>query len=390
MACVLASCSSNAPRVASPTLPAPPLTSVGVDGSGFTASVAMGDLSEPVNTFWQLLYRPDSSSRWTLITPPGTATNGGVVVAPSTTGALTTGILASLGLTFSPLAATPNLGGNWATGVLPGPLAVVPSSIAIDGSRVLALLGTDRGEVVESRGAFTASSWTSIGDIQQLQALRDASGCDVGALTALAAANGVALVGARCATSVPITPPSSTPRWGAGVPVADGMGSTMPLFVRIDDTWEAGGPSFVGPSEVLRISPAHGGFVAVIESRTGTTTNVAVLRITDGQGIVERLGSIALDGGTVASSAVDRAGVTDLVVRSAGGTCRAYAFGFRDARVVGLPALPVGACVVVGAPGNLQSLRIEGSIVLVYGVGPAHRWQVVQRLVVPIQYGSSS
>ena len=47
------------------------------------AIVAMGTLSDPINTFWQLFFRPNSTSRWTLATPPGVADNGGLVISPS-------------------------------------------------------------------------------------------------------------------------------------------------------------------------------------------------------------------------------------------------------------------------------------------------------------------
>ena len=38
-------------------------------------------LSDESNTFWQLLHAPPGSSRWSVVTPPGVADNGGLVLA---------------------------------------------------------------------------------------------------------------------------------------------------------------------------------------------------------------------------------------------------------------------------------------------------------------------
>jgi hypothetical protein len=381
-AAALASCGEGARRVASPTLQDPPLGSVAVDGAGLTAAVAMGDLSSPADTFWQLLYRPDRSGRWTLLTPPGTATNGGVVVAPSDGGAVTTGVLASLKLTFSPLASTSNLGGDWTTAVLPGPLAAAPSTLALDGARVLALLGTDRGEIVESRSALAASSWTTVVDAATLRQVAG-SRCSVVALTALAVVNATVIAGARCAT-----------HRGAGSTTSPVSGS-MPLFARIDGAWVTVGPTLPGSSEVLRLAPVPGGLVAIVEYRQGSAAVVEVLRLADGLRTVDELGAWPVGAGAVVSSTVDRAGVTTVVVRPPHGACEAEVFGLPDARafpgrVGAYVALPPGACVLVWGASGVQALRVEGSTLVVYGVGRTHRWEVVQRLDVPIQFGSSS
>lgn len=362
-AAALSACGAGPSAVSSPRFPAPPLSAVSVDGAGLTATLAMGNLSQPENTFWQLVYRPDDASRWALLTPPGTATNGGVAVAPSATATLTTGVLASLGLTFSPLASTTDLGGNWTTAVLPGPLAVAPSVLALNGQLVLALLATHRGEVVESHGSFAASSWSTILDVD---AVRGDPDCDVAALTSVALVEGTPVVGAACA------------RRGT---------SSTPMLARIGGAWRPVGPSILGTNEVLRLTPVPGGLVAVIESRTAGAGDVEVVRLTDTLRVTA-VGELTLGAATVASTTVGSSAVTDVVVQRPDGSCVAEAFD--GSRTVALPALPAGACVVVGVPGHLEALRSEGSILAVYGVARTHHWVVVQRLVVPIQYGSTT
>ena len=60
-----------------------------------TVVLAMGHLGDPANTFYELFERPTGRSAWTLVTPPGVADNGGLVVGLSPAGALTAGFLPS-------------------------------------------------------------------------------------------------------------------------------------------------------------------------------------------------------------------------------------------------------------------------------------------------------
>jgi hypothetical protein len=43
----------------------------------------IGELGDPSNTFWQLLYAAPGSTRWSVVTPKGTADNGGLVAGAS-------------------------------------------------------------------------------------------------------------------------------------------------------------------------------------------------------------------------------------------------------------------------------------------------------------------
>ena len=62
-------------------LPTPLATSVPA-GGGTWATVAMGDLGQPLNTFWQLLFRPAGTNSWSdRVEATAVATNGGLVLA---------------------------------------------------------------------------------------------------------------------------------------------------------------------------------------------------------------------------------------------------------------------------------------------------------------------
>src|SRR6202034_3958637 len=45
--------------------------------------IAMGHLQDPSNTFWEVFLKPAGTASWVLHTPPGVASNGGLVLAAS-------------------------------------------------------------------------------------------------------------------------------------------------------------------------------------------------------------------------------------------------------------------------------------------------------------------
>ena len=88
---------------AAPTTPA--LDTSLVTAAGTWAVVVMGGSAARHNNFWQLFIRPAGSTRWKLVTPPGTADNGGLVLA-SAGQSLITAFRPSQNLTFTPLTET--------------------------------------------------------------------------------------------------------------------------------------------------------------------------------------------------------------------------------------------------------------------------------------------
>ncbi len=138
------------------SVPTPLATSVRASG-GTWATVAMGDLGQPLNTFWQLMFRPDGSGKWTdHVEATATATNGGLVLAGGG-GPLIVGVRPSHDLTFSPLISTTNAGRSWSNGLLDEGLASRPEALAAGpGGRALAIVeGHGGAEVVRSNGNLT-------------------------------------------------------------------------------------------------------------------------------------------------------------------------------------------------------------------------------------------
>ena len=79
----MTSCSSpgSTDGAPAPAPPAIPLTSSVSSSSATWAALAMGNLHDPLNTFWQLVTLSGAGSRWAVTTPPGVASNGGLVVS---------------------------------------------------------------------------------------------------------------------------------------------------------------------------------------------------------------------------------------------------------------------------------------------------------------------
>ena len=94
--------------------PAPSLDTSLDTTAGTWAAVVMGGSAAQDNNFWQLFIRPAGSTRWKLVTPPGTADNGGLVLADAG-GSLITGFRPSQNLTYTPLIQTSDGGQAWAS-----------------------------------------------------------------------------------------------------------------------------------------------------------------------------------------------------------------------------------------------------------------------------------
>jgi hypothetical protein len=147
--------------------------------------------------FWELLHRGASSSRWSVVTPPGVQDNGGLAIAAAG-GTLLAGFLPSYNLHFSPLALTTDGGATWAPAVLPGPLTSVPDSLVLSsGGAAYALLGRDGGEILVSD--TPGGEWRSLTTARALATLPVARGCGLTSIDAIASLSpeGV-LAGSAC------------------------------------------------------------------------------------------------------------------------------------------------------------------------------------------------
>ena len=382
LAVVLAGCGTTTVSPGASALPAGLPPAQALPGPGGTwATLAMGHFDDPLNTFGELFFRPGSASAdgggWTLTTPPGVASNGGIMVAADGAGGLTAGFGVSLDLRFSPLADTTDAGATWSGGILPVALAAVPDALAASGpSQRLALaaappVGT--GTVLASAGDL--STWSRLTSTAAVAAAAG-PGCALHRLSAVAvSAAGDDLVAGDCA------------------------GGGRAAIFRIGADGRPSTPVAIGPS--LR-APTSG--PVRVDRMVATATGVAVL-VSTGSGGSGAPGRVYLastsDGGatwTVSAPYVTGRAVTSAAVTPSGGF--AVLFGGTAAAVAepGAPGAPwrtvatppVGTVVLAALPdGSIEALAPTDVQVDVHLLGPSG-WRRVQQLAVPVPFGSTS
>jgi hypothetical protein len=392
----IAEASASGGGTAAPSFPTPLATSVEASG-GTWAAVAMGDLDQPLNTFWQLMFRPNGSSTWSdRVQATAVATNGGLVMATSAS-SLVVGVRPSNDLTFSPLISTTNAGRSWSNGLLDPGLASRPRSLAVGaGGSALAIVdGRGGAEVVRSTGNL--SSWQPLTTARGLASAPAGRACGPRAITSVGYLSSTPVIGTSCQRS-----------GEAGV------------FLENGRTWELTGPSLAsgaGRSEVLGLMPAKGGVATLLEL-TGTGTVPGSARA----GHVGARGTAKTAGGAGKSLVAAWAGSNGKWSTSAplglGSNSRLVSFGAASANgdtifalVAGpdgdlelamasasrpvwehFPAPPQTTATVAFLPdGTVDALAVHNVFLTVWALSSGTgSWVKNQVLDVPVQFGSSS
>ncbi len=368
----LASCSSSGGDAAGTgTAPAVPLISSASSTSATWVALPMGHLDDPLNTFWQLVTIPAGGQRWVLATPPGVASNGGLVFSVSTGASVLSGFEPSQDLLVSPLALSSDQGATWQQGVLPGGLAPEPDALAYPGGAAIALLRSAGGTVVQSVGGL--AGWGLLVTEQTLDRATPASACGMEGLTAVGFAAGSAggdpMVGSACA-----------------------QGDRPGIFERSATGWLSVGPTLpgvVGPTEVVRLLGTGGGAMALVAAHHGSAVDLIALWSTDGLQHWTVSSRLALAGGSVTATGATADGGLVVTYRSSGRPAAAVvhrsSLGWQN-----LAPPPAGTAAVVATPqGGFDALVSNQSVLEVYALR-AGEWTHAQSLSVPIQYGSSS
>lgn len=373
-AALLAGCGSTAPAPSGPAAAAPPggtpfLATSLVTGTGTWAVVVMGGSVASLDNFWQLFVRPAGSSTWKLVTPPGTADNGGLVLAGAS-GSLITGFRPSQGLTYTPLTLTRNAGQAWSSaGPLDAALANVPDALAAaPGSGTLLALTTDGTAELAAPGYTT---WTTLATQRSLAATPAGRSCGLQHLTAAAfAPPGTPLLGGTC----------SHP-------------GTTGIFADTDGTWHAAGPALPAalasqPVQVLRLTSTGSSTIALLTAGTGPAASLLAAWSSDGGRHWALSPSLRLNGAALSSASF---GPED--------TAAIMLDGSRGQAVAGpgipwraLPALPPGtATLAASAAGRWDALAVNRTKLTVWQLAPGSAaWAKAQIINVPIQFGSSS
>jgi len=350
-------------------VPSSPLGTAVASKSAAWATVVMGGSAAQHNNFWQLFVRPAGSPRWELVTPPGTADNGGLVVAPASGAGLITAFRPSQLLTYTPLSQTSDAGRTWsAISPFDAALASTPAAMAVrpGGDQLIVLNASGTAEETTA----DSGAWHTVATTRTVAATPAGRRCGLTALTAVA--------------------------WPAGVPLLAGACSragTAGIFARQNGAWQAAGPALpanlAGQAvSVSRIAVAGSQTVALLTVGTGRTARLAAAWSADGTARWTISPPLALDGTGPASASFGPGGSVAVMTNTRQGAVIASS----ESSWHQLPALPPGtATLAPGGGGQVDALAVHGSTLTVWQHSSgAATWTETQVIKVPIQYGSSS
>jgi hypothetical protein len=370
-AVLAAGCGSTAPAArqaaTGASQPTPSLATSITTAAGTWAVMVMGGSAASHNNFWQLFARPAGNTGWKLATPPGTADNGGLVLAGAGQ-SLIIGFRPSQYLTFSPLSTTTDNGQAWSSdSPLDAALAGVADALAAaPGSQnLLALLSDGTAELA----APGYTRWKTLATLRSVAATPAGRRCRLRALTAVA-----------------FTP--------SGVPLLAGTCSrpgTAGIFVGTGGTWQAAGPAIPPalanqPVTVLRITQAASQVVALLAAGSGRAASLLAAWSADNGRHWVTSPALSAGGAAIMSASFGTAGTVAVMT---GG--RAEVITGDGSQWHPLPALPPGTATLAPGPGGqADALAVHRATLSVWQLprgGTA--WTKTQMINVPIQYGSS-
>jgi hypothetical protein len=361
--------SATAPTSSRAThVPAQPLATSLTTGSGTWAVAVMGGSAASYNNFWQLFVRPAGTARWRLVTPPGVASNGGLVVTGLRTGPVVAGFRPSQGLAYSPLASTHDDGSAWTPGVLDAGLADVPDALATAPAtgHLLALLTNGEAEVAGPG----ATAWTRLTTHRALAASAAGRRCGLGSLAAAAfGPSGIPMLAASC------TRPGI-----AGI------------FAYTNGTWRPAGPTLADSYAhqkvaVLRLAATGSDTTALLTAGSGPAARLLTARSADSGAHWVVSPALPLGGARLTSASFGTGGTVALTLTGNRAEALTAGGSWRQ-----LPSLPAGTATLAPGPGaEWDALAVHSTRLTVWQLAPGARaWASVQTLIVPIQFGSSS
>ena len=357
-----------------PSIAVPLATSVRTQ-TGIWATVAMGHLDDPLNTFWQLFYRPDGAASWTnQVEATAVATNGGLVLASNGGRSLTVGIRPSNLLSFSPLLSTSDGGHSWANGLLPVGLASRADALAAGApGRGLALVG-HYGSMQVLASIAGPSNWVPL--VSQAELAGSAAGaiCDLQSLTAVGYLGAGPIVAGAC----------SRP-------------GVVGVFVARAGGWDLVGPSLPaqlagGRTEVLALQPASGGLCALVAVADQAGAALVAAWTAAGGNTWTTSPPLPLPpSGAVLSVGPDSASGLFVLMSAPSRADSLYVVHGPRQPWTELPSPPSGTATVAFQPGSVtDALAVDDTVLTVWTVGPGStRWTKGQVINVPIQFGSS-
>jgi hypothetical protein len=346
-----------------------PLTGSVANSTTTWATVAMGKNNGQFDLFSELFSLDAATGRLALVTPPGVASNGGLMVAQAGVGSSAlVGFGVSQDLEFSPLALSTNDGRTWNPGGLAQGLDSVPSAVGFnEQGDALALVGRATQTVLERAGGLT--DWKTDVSRASLAATVVGRRCEMGSLEGVAiAADGSPIVGASCKEK-----------------------AVPGIFIRAGATWRLAAVPVPGALEgdtfsVLRLGPSSALLAAV-----GHVTSVVAARQTGAAGQWLLSPALAIpSSGELLATGTGPGGRQFVVLRDAG-TERAWVIGGPSATWHSLASLPSRTATIAFLPnGEVEALSVDDTSLTVWRNGADGRgWARVQAVTVPIAFGSS-
>ena len=346
----------------------PSLATSLVTPTGAWAIAVLGGSAASHNNFWQLFARPATTSTWHLATPPGVASNGGLVLTSPGGGSVVAGFRPSQDLASSPLATTHDNGATWTPAILDAGLADVPDALAAapSGGRLLALL-TNGTIKLSTPGA---TGWATLATHRTLAASTAASRCRPGNLTAAAFS------------------PSGTPLLAADCTRPGAAG----IFAYDHQTWGLAAPALPASYDrqnvtVLRLTTTTGTTTALLAAGTGSAAHLLAAWSTDNGAHWSLSLPLPLRGAKVTSTSCGPSGVAAITLT--GHHAQTINPAVRSWRP--LPALPPAtATLAPAAKGGWEALTVHRTKLTIWQLAPAARtWAATQVITVPVQFGSS-
>ncbi|MGO9657565.1 MAG: hypothetical protein ACLP7F_04280 [Acidimicrobiales bacterium] len=355
-----------------PSFPTPLATSVQTS-DGIWATIPMGHLDDPANTFWQLLFRPLGAASWSNeVEATATATNGGLVLASPGDQRLIVAIRPSADLTYTPLISTDNAARSWSDGLITFGLSARPAALAVggDGQALALVSGRDGAQVLTTSGDL--ASWRTLTTQGVLGGLGVGRSCGLGALTAVGYLSGQALVGASCARP-----------------------GIIGLFAEQSGAWRLVGPALPpsvahGRVEVMALGAAKGGGGALLGvSGAGGASLVVVWSAGNRRwGTSSPLPLVARE--KVVSFGPGDGAHFFVLLQAPSGQDALMVSGSSGAWHELAPP-PAGTATVAFGGTTVVALDAQGTVLTVWSLdSDRHGWSKGQVIHVAIQYGSSS
>jgi len=344
---------------------------------GTWATVAMGDLDQPDNTFWQLFHRPAGAASWTnQIQATAVATNGGLVLAPSPGSSVVVGVRPYDLLTFSPLIASADGGRTWSNGLLPSGLASAPDALAVNAQgRALAIVGKD--QTAPSQSVLTSeslTSWQPLTSGTALAATAAGQQCLPLVLSAVAFDLADPVIGARC-----------------------GRPGVVGIFARGAGGWALAGPHLAAPTSqdlvsVLALQATSHGLSALLSASGPSGSAAMVVSTADtGQTWQVSQGLRLTPSEQVSSVGATGSGGYFVLLSGSGGPDRAAILNSTQSPWTELPPPPPGTATLAFGPGtSVEALAVNTATLTVWTLGSTGGWHQGQVMTVSIDYGSSS